>query len=203
MRVARVEAIVGMVLLVSPAIAYAQQTAVGRLPVVERDRHQAGAIEEEVPCADLPEEERRATLRCQTDEERREDEYARIQREREEREQPERTSFLKWIHVDGLWMANNIGLRSYGVIGTHVAVMEVGRLHLYGPPGVMLVMENDGEAWRARPGLTWGFSLRLADMRLPGSTKNVRLFLNVAKVWTTGNVRTGRDMMGLSFTWGD
>jgi len=201
MRLVSLAAVALVAVAFNPGVVQAQH---GGPPTAAAHRQQNPDNEKETKrCAEMSEEERRATLRCQTEEERREDEYARIQAEREERERPTRTSFLKWIHVDGLWIANNVGLKSYGLIGTHVAVMEVGRLQFYGPPGVMLIMDRDGDSWRARPGLTWGFSLRLTDARLPGTQKNVGLFLNLAKVWTTGSVRSGRDMIGFSMTLGD
>src|SRR5688572_28810602 len=63
---------------------------------------QGAQTKEESYCASLPEKQRRATEKCKTEEERREDDYQRRVAERLEREKPRRTSFLKWLHVDGL-----------------------------------------------------------------------------------------------------
>jgi len=152
-------------------------------------------------CEKLPEEERRRTVECQTDAEQREDAYKKRLAEQLAKERDSRTSFLKWIHVDGLWVPTELGASTYGIIGTHIIVAEIGRLALYGPPGVMLLASREGDTWRMRPAFTWGVSVYLTDFRWPGSREEARLFLNVGKVWTTGDYRTGMDMAGLSVTW--
>lgn len=111
-----------------------------------------------------------------------------------------RTSFLKWVHVDGLWIPAANQLDSFGVIGTHLTVANIGRLYIYGPPGVMLIRQRNGEQWMLRPAFTWGFSFYLKDLTVPGSGRTVQLFVNLTKVWTEGDQRNGMDMVGLSVT---
>ena len=123
--------------------------------------------------------------------------------EREARDSQElsrRTSFLKWLHVDGLWVPAANQLDSVGVIGTHLTVANIGRLYIYGPPGVMLIRQRNGDQWMLRPAFTWGFSFYLKDFSVPGSGRTVQLFVNITKVWTEGDQRNGMDMVGLSVT---
>ena len=110
------------------------------------------------------------------------------------------TSFLKWVHVDGLWVPAANQLDAFGVIGTHLTVANIGRLYIYGPPGVMLIRQRNGEHWMLRPAFTWGFSFYLHDFSVPGSGRTVQLFVNITKVWTEGDQRNGMDMVGLSVT---
>ena len=91
---------------------------------------------------------------------------------------------------------------TYGLIGAHFTVANVGRVYFYGPPGVMLLLlpgENGDRRWQ--PALTWGLSIRLIDIRFPGATHPSRLFANFAKCWTGTDQRFGIDMAGLSLTW--
>jgi hypothetical protein len=118
-------------------------------------------------------------------------------------EQQERTSFLTRIHLDGGWMTTPTGSRMYGIVGSHVSLVDVGRLQLFGPPGIMLLTVPDESGGRRMAlGYTWGISVRLADVRLASPTKNMTLFLNLSKVWlgtgeTGGNSR-GYDIVGFS-----
>ena len=161
---------------------------------------QAGR-ERQVACDDLPESKRRQTDECKTIEERRED--ARREREREiaEREKPTHSSFLRKLHLDGLWIPTSTGTGQYGLIGTHIDVASAGRLHFFGPPGMMLVLENTDGGWKIKPVLTWGVSVFIGDVRLPGQKSQAQLFFNLTKSWSAGNFQIGRDMAGLSLTW--
>lgn len=117
---------------------------------------------------------------------------------------PPHSSFLTRIHLDALATTSQTGDRMYGIIGTHVSLVDVGRLQLFGPPGVMMVTvpdENGGR--RVTFGYTWGLSVRLVDIRLNAPTKNMTLFVNVSKVWlgTGGNSARnsrGYDIVGFS-----
>lgn len=156
---------------------------------------------QEIDCTKLPEKKRRATEACKTEEERREDEYQRRVAERLEREKPTHSSFLKWLHIDGLWAPTTLGVGTVGLIGTHVTIANVGRVNFFGPPGVMLLLEDAGGSRRIRPAMTWGISVYLVDFRPPGANHNAQLFLNLAKGQTFGDQRTGMDLAGLSITW--
>jgi hypothetical protein len=172
----------------------------GAQPVADdspaREKHNQKPV-----CTELPEEQRRKHEACLTEAERREADQQRRLKEAELKERPEHTSFLKWVHVDGMWMPTSLGASTYGLIGTHVAVANIGRVHFFGPPGVMLLLENGPEGRRIRPALSWGISFHVTDFRMPGTSNNARLFFNLAKCWTMGNQNMGLDMGGLSVTW--
>jgi hypothetical protein len=108
------------------------------------------------------------------------------------------------VHLDGLWTTAASQNRFYGIVGSHVSLVDVGRLQVFGPPGVMVLSVPDvNGSRRITVGYTWGLSVRLGDVRIFGPTKDKTLFLNVSKVWLTGNVTSeettgGYQMMGLS-----
>src|SRR5437868_8767029 len=113
-------------------------------------------------------------------------------------------SFLSRVHLDGLWSTTSSDVRFYGLIGSHVSLVDVGRVPFFGPPGVLLLSVPDGNGSRQiRVGYTWGMSVRLADVRVFGARKNATLFLSVTKCWTVGSnldrLGTGGfDIAGLS-----
>jgi hypothetical protein len=117
---------------------------------------------------------------------------------------PKHTSFWTRVHLDGLWTTTSTGTRLYGLVGTHVSLVDIGRVQIFGPPGVMLLSVPDGRGGRrVELGYTWGVSVRLMDMRLGRPTKNVTLFLNVSKVWVGGGIEgsgksPGFDIAGFS-----
>jgi hypothetical protein len=175
-------------------------------PASAQDPQAAGehtdlARQREARCASLNETERRKTEACKTDEERREDEYEERLKAREEKERPTRSSFLRWVHTDGLWIPTESGNPTFGLIGVHVAVAKVGRLHIYGPPGVIVLRQRTQHGWMFRPGFTWGVSIYLTDVRFPGTSRAALLFANLTKCWTHGDQRNGMSMAGLSVTW--
>ena len=125
---------------------------------------------------------------------------ARLDAEKE----PKHTSFLTRIHIDGLWTTASSNNRFYGIVGSHVSLVDVGRLQVFGPPGVLLLSVPDVNGDRRLTlGYTWGLSVRLADVALFGRSKDMTLFLNVSKVWTATGTESqgtgsGYDMMGFS-----
>jgi hypothetical protein len=116
---------------------------------------------------------------------------------------PKHSSFLTRVHLDGLWStASNTG-RLYGLVGSHVSLVDVGRLQVFGPPGVLLVSVPDSNGSRRIVlGYTWGLSVRLADVRLFGPTKDMTLFMNLSKLWLAGSQdeqgTRGYEIMGFS-----
>lgn len=184
---------VGTVLLLWPSSSPAQTRRDNSSPKEQQRQEDA--------CAALSEDERLERPECMTDEERSEADQRRRMKEAELKERPEHTSFWKWVHVDGMWIPTQLGASTYGLIGTHVAVANLGRVHFFGPPGFMLLLENHRDGRRIRPALSWGVSIHVTDFRMPGTTQNARLFFNLAKCWTMGDQRTGMDMAGLSVTW--
>jgi hypothetical protein len=128
-----------------------------------------------------------------------------VQTARLEDEKPDKhTSFLTRVHIDGLWTTASSNNRFYGLVGSHVSLVDVGRLQVFGPPGVLLLSVPDASgSRRITLGYTWGLSVRLADVRIFGPTRDMTLFLNVSKVWiATGSegqgTSRGYDMMGFS-----
>ena len=95
-----------------------------------------------------------------------------------------RQSFLTRVHIDGLWTTTQDGARFYGIIGSHISLVDVGRVQVFGPPGVMLLTVPDGHGGRrVSLGYTWGVSLRLADVGIGTPNRNLTLFLNVTKLF--------------------
>ena len=114
-------------------------------------------------------------------------------------EKPDKhTSFLTRLHLDGLWTTTAIDGRVYGLVGSHVSLVDIGRLQVFGPPGVLLVSVPDGKgSRRVTLGYTWGLSVRLMNVRLCAG-KDMTLFVNVSKVWVAGSGGQGLDIVGFS-----
>lgn len=101
-------------------------------------------------------------------------------------------TFLTRVHLDGLWMSTSTDYRMYGLVGSHISLVDVGRVQFFGPPGVLLLSVPDGRGSRElRTGYTWGLSVRLSDVRLFAPSKNLTLFLSVTKVWVNGPPTAG------------
>jgi hypothetical protein len=117
---------------------------------------------------------------------------------------PKHSSFLTRVHVDWLWTTTSTDARLYGIVGSHVSLVDVGRLQIFGPPGVILLsVPDDHGGRRITLGYTWGVSVRLVDLRVAAPTKNLALFLNVSKVWVGGGIQEsgnagGFDIVGFS-----
>ena len=121
-----------------------------------------------------------------------------IIKERMEKEKgPSKSRFFEKVHVDALWIPGQTDAKFLGVVGAHLTVIEMGRVHLFGPPGVM-VLRSDGQI---RTALTWGFSLYLTQFKLPGTKSELALFGDFARAWTFGDYRTGTDLIGMSVAW--
>jgi hypothetical protein len=114
------------------------------------------------------------------------------------------SSFLSRLHFDGMWSTTSTNGRLYGIVGSHMSLVDIGRIQLFGPPGVMLLTIPDGSGGRQMAlGYTWGLSIRLGDVRMGAPTKNMTVFLNVSKVFlgpTEGTTASSRsyDIVGLS-----
>ena len=130
----------------------------------------------------------------------------RRERERLEREKPTKSSFLDRLHLDVFGAPPEIGGESplIGLVGAHITIAEIGRIHLYGPPGVMVALRSADEyadRWRPVTALTWGISIRVTEFRVRGSDRKTALFLNLTKLWTWGDFSSGTDFAGISFAW--
>jgi hypothetical protein len=175
--------------------------SVSAVSAVAQERERPPADTRDPACGSMPETKRRQTDACKTDEERREDEHAKVERERAEKEKPTHSSFLKWVQVDAPLVPTITDGSSVGVVGLHIAVANIDRLYLYGPPGVMLIVDHAGVGSRVRPAFTWGFGWYVTDFRLTRNGRPAQLYINLVKCWTNGVMQTGEDMVGLSFSW--
>jgi hypothetical protein len=91
------------------------------------------------------------------------------------------------LHIDGLWTTTSTDARLYGIVGSHISLVDVGRVQFFGPPGVIVLSVPDGRGSRElKMGYTWGMSVRLGDVRLFAPSKNFTLFLTMTKVWIVG-----------------
>src|SRR5262245_19193042 len=102
--------VIGTAVLLSPS-SIAAQTAPDSPSTKEKQR-------QEEACAALPEERRRERRECMTEEEQGEADQQRRMKEAEQKERPPHTSFLKWVHVDGMWVPTQLGASTYGLIGS-------------------------------------------------------------------------------------
>lgn len=106
--------------------------------------------------------------------------------QRANNEQLLKNSFLTRVHIDGLWTTTSTDVRFYGLVGSHISLVDIGRVQFFGPPGVIVLSVPGPRGREIRTGYTWGMSVRLRDIRLFSSTKNMTLFLTMSKVWLTG-----------------
>lgn len=107
---------------------------------------------------------------------------------RADRERLVKNSFLTRVHIDGLWTTTSTDTRLYGLFGSHISLVDVGRVQFFGPPGILVLSVPDGRGSRElKMGYTWGMSVRLTDVKLFSPTKNLTLFLTMSKVWITGS----------------
>src|SRR3954468_12750524 len=115
-----------------------------------------------------------------------------------------KNSFLTRVHIDGLWTSTSTDVRMYGLFGSHISLVDVGRVQFFGPPGVIVLSLPDGRGSRElKAGYTWGMSVRLMDVRLFAPSSNLTLFLTMTKVWMTGGgydrlASGGLDIAGFS-----
>ena len=106
---------------------------------------------------------------------------------RSDAEKLTKNSFLTRVHIDGLWTTTSTDVRMYGLVGSHISLVDVGRVQFFGPPGILVLTVPDGHGSRQiKTGYTWGMSVRLRDIRLFAPTTNMTLFLTASKVWVTG-----------------
>jgi len=116
---------------------------------------------------------------------------------RADHEKVEKDSFLSRIHLDGLWSTTSTEARFYGLVGSHISLVDVGRVQFFGPPGVILLTIPDGTGSRQiRVGYTWGMSVRLADVRVFAPSRNLTLFFSMTKCWLVGSRMDGLNMGG-------
>jgi hypothetical protein len=125
-----------------------------------------------------------------------------------EEQDKSRTRFPERLHLDAMWTVTQFGGSTpIGLIGAHLALFELGRVALYGPPGFLLVLWPEGNERTLKPAYSWGVSIRLTDFDVFGTDKRAVLHLNLSKVWVQGvgslpsSTGTSMDMAGFSMTW--
>jgi hypothetical protein len=112
-------------------------------------------------------------------------------------EKTAKNMFLTRVHIDGLWTSTASDVRLYGLVGSHISLVDVGRVQFFGPPGVILVSVPDASGERRiRAGYSWGMSIRLGEVRLFAPTNNLTLFLTISKVWVPGGTAFDRLQAG-------
>jgi hypothetical protein len=114
----------------------------------------------------------------------------------------EKASLLKWVHIDALWLpvSDGGGQSSLGLIGTHIALAHIGRVYVYSAPGILVLHTSHQPGWALRVHMTWGVSVYLTDVHVPGMRRTAQVFLNVANVGGRDE-QPGMQMAGLSVTW--
>ena len=122
-----------------------------------------------------------------------------------QRENNQKTSWLRHVHVDLLWPAMEVQANTYGVVGMHLATPVVGRLQFFTAPGVILLNLPSSSGQRVwKVAANYGIGYRLANFTFPGGHP-ATLHVNLAKSWLLSDavdVVSGRsiDFVGLSIT---
>jgi hypothetical protein len=111
---------------------------------------------------------------------------------------------LSNLHVDGAWTSGAFGSSVYGLAGTHLTLAHASRIHLWGPPGLIVIHRPDGQFEVKK---TWGVDIFLADIPLPFTTRKLPLYATAAKVFNKTeaqairhHIDAGLDMFGISVT---
>jgi hypothetical protein len=129
---------------------------------------------------------------------------------RADKEKPRKSRVWERIHFDTMWFATELGNKSFGMVGMHFTVVEVGRVQIFGPPGIILMsIPAAGGRRQTQPAYTWGVSVRLFDFRFPGIGQHATAHFNLAKAWSIGGAdnvtaaKSGMNVGGISFTYRD
>jgi hypothetical protein len=120
-------------------------------------------------------------------------------------EDSDKMTWWEHVHLDAGWPAIQSSLSLYGVLGMHATTTVKGRFQVFVAPGAMLLnvpTRDGGRAWKIAT--NYGIAYHLARFRFPGSTRQARLHLNIAKAWLLSagpDVPTkSTDFVGLSIT---
>ena len=62
---------------------------------------------------------------------------------RADHEKIHKSTFFSRVHLDGLWSTTSTDLGSYGLVGSHISLVDVGRVQLFGPPGILVLRMPD------------------------------------------------------------
>ena len=122
-----------------------------------------------------------------------------------QREDSQKTTWLRHVNFDLLWPAMQAQTSTYGVVGMHLATPVVGRLEIFTAPGVILLnlpSTNGQRVWAVAA--NYGIGYRVANFIFPGGHP-AALHVNLAKSWLLSDavdVAVGRsiDFIGFSIT---
>jgi len=111
---------------------------------------------------------------------------------------------LRNLHYGGPWTTGPKGPRVYGLFGTHLTLAQAGRIHLWGPPGMLVVRRPGG---KIDVKMTWGVDVFISDIPVPFANRKIPVYLTVAKVFGAPeekaiqhHLNAGMDMLGFSMT---
>lgn len=119
-------------------------------------------------------------------------------------ENDDKITWWEHVHLDAGWPAVQ-SLSLYGVLGMHATTTVRGRLQVFVAPGAMLLnvpTSDGGRAWKIAT--NYGIAYFLGRFTFPGTDRQARLHLNIAKAWLLSagpDVPTkSTDFIGLSIT---
>ena len=120
-------------------------------------------------------------------------------------EDDDKLTWWEHVHLDAGWPAIQSSLSLYGVLGMHATTTVRGRFQIFVAPGAMLLnvpTRDGGRAWKIAT--NYGIAYFLARFTFPGTDRQARLHLNIAKAWLLSagpDVPTkSTDFVGLSIT---
>jgi hypothetical protein len=120
-------------------------------------------------------------------------------------EDTDKTTWWEHVHLDAGWPAIQSSLSLYGVLGMHATTTVRGRFQVFVAPGAMLLnvpTSDGGRAWKIAT--NYGIAYHLGRFTFPGTNRQARLHLNIAKAWLLSagpDVPTkSTDFVGLSIT---
>jgi hypothetical protein len=120
-------------------------------------------------------------------------------------EDNDKITWWEHVHLDAGWPAIQSSLSLYGVLGMHATTTVRGRFQVFVAPGAMLLnvpTKDGGRAWKIAT--NYGIAYHLGRFTFPGTSRQARLHLNIAKAWLLSagpDVPTkSTDFVGLSMT---
>lgn len=119
-----------------------------------------------------------------------------------------KTSWMNLLHFDFGYTTPSMGTRSYGLVGLHTSLPEIGRVQISIPPGIMVVSIPTTNGWVISPATTWGVGVRILNFNFPRTTKSIKLHINFLKIWMFGSntgssklgIKNSMDVVGFSIT---
>jgi hypothetical protein len=111
---------------------------------------------------------------------------------------------LSNLHFDGGWINGFPNSSAYGLAGMHLTLAHASRIHLWGPPGMLVVRRVDGQLELKK---TYGVDIFLGDVPIPFTKRKLPIYGTIAKVFNKTeaqaiqhHINAGIDMAGFSIT---